>query len=146
MKAEHDVTVELARDCAERITRRTISSLCAIKDTLSGEDSGLVNVWEEICVQVRGEHTFFWPTYELTVEATVGGFVSKLKHHEKVALWLQTESGLDWMLELPTDRMTEAPFCENAIVDHIVQRYVYQEAEGSTNYRVQKFLATRYID
>ncbi len=32
-------------------------------DKLSGDDSGLRNFWEEFCVQVQQEHSFFWNSY-----------------------------------------------------------------------------------
>jgi RAB protein geranylgeranyltransferase component A len=52
------------------IVNKVISELRNLKDDQflhSGEDSGLINVWDEICVQVQGEYYFNWDDYESTI-------------------------------------------------------------------------------
>ncbi len=34
---------------------------------LSGDDTDLVSVWEEICIQVQGQESFDWDAYDYTV-------------------------------------------------------------------------------
>lgn len=36
---------------------------------LSGDDSPLCNVWEEICAQQRGEESFYWFAYKYVIDA-----------------------------------------------------------------------------
>jgi hypothetical protein len=35
---------------------------------LSGDDSGLTNIWEEICVQVQDEYSEYWEVYKDTIK------------------------------------------------------------------------------
>ena len=44
------------------VVDRTITILQQMKGDLlvSGDDSVLQNTWEEVCVQVQGEESFFW--------------------------------------------------------------------------------------
>jgi hypothetical protein len=57
-------------------------------DLLSGDDSGVTNAWEEICVQVQEEQSFYWDTYEATVGQYVGVEVEGLPPYELNAIWL----------------------------------------------------------
>lgn len=38
------------------------------KCLLSGDDSSLTNVWEEICVQAQSEESIYWDAYETTID------------------------------------------------------------------------------
>jgi len=51
------------------IAEAVIKYLMELKEDvlLSGDDSGLKTLWEEICVQVQGEESFFWNSYEETI-------------------------------------------------------------------------------
>ena len=101
MKTEKDLLGKFAKENAERISGKTISALQKIKDTLSGYDSGLKNAWDEVCVQVRYEQSFFWNEYDETVRSLISKYVDGLKSHEKLALWLQTDHGysLWWVVK-----------------------------------------------
>ena len=56
--SEWRIVRRLAEQVCQRITRRVIRSLRELVDGLqSGDDSGLTNAWEEICVQVQGEQS-----------------------------------------------------------------------------------------
>jgi hypothetical protein len=75
-----------------------------MSDTLSGDDSGLTTVWDEICVQVQEGEPCFWDIYDLTVRSLVEFDISQLKHFEQLALWIQTESYCDWECEKQDDK------------------------------------------
>ena len=89
-----------------------------MNDCLSGDDSGLTNVWEEVCVQVQFEQSVAWDAYLQVIEGLAEGYVADLKKHELDALWLATPAGEDWSCE---DEEERGPF--NPITDDIV-RYV----------------------
>ena len=44
---------------------------------LSGDDSGLKNVWEEYCVQIQGEESYYIDIYEDIVAASVKEIYTK---------------------------------------------------------------------
>jgi len=51
---------DYAKAAGEKVCEQVITELEKITTTLSGDDSPLENPWEEICVQVQGEESFFW--------------------------------------------------------------------------------------
>lgn len=53
------------------------------EDRLSGEDSELETVWEEICAQVQGEYSFYWDAYIETMGAYLAGYLDKRSAAEK---------------------------------------------------------------
>lgn len=69
------------------------------ENLLSGDDSCLKNTWEEICVQVQQEESFFWDAYITTIENVLLSKVSELPQAEKILLWLSTETGFEWQDE-----------------------------------------------
>lgn len=64
------------------------NKLMKCKDTLSGEDSGLNNFWEEYCVQVQQEHSFFWQTYLDQLDFWIEEEFEKLPMWQRNAIWL----------------------------------------------------------
>jgi hypothetical protein len=60
------IVAAVAEHAAERITSRAIRGLQRMPSGISGEESGLANVWNEICVQVQHEHSFAWNAYDQT--------------------------------------------------------------------------------
>jgi len=51
---------EIASIESKRIVRRVIQFLQQMTEgRLSGDDSGLRNVWDEVCVQVRGQESVY---------------------------------------------------------------------------------------
>jgi hypothetical protein len=63
--SESGIVSAVAEEASQRITRKVIAALQGMKDTLlSGDDSELETPWDEICVQVQDEESFFWDTYD----------------------------------------------------------------------------------
>ncbi|MBI2320562.1 MAG: hypothetical protein HYU88_00290 [Chloroflexi bacterium] len=68
MASQSDLIAQLAERASKRIARRTVVALQRMKDGLqSGEDSGLRNLWDEICVQMQGQQSVFWDLYDHTL-------------------------------------------------------------------------------
>lgn len=63
--------------------------LMKCKDTLSGDDSVLTNFWEEYCVQVQQEHSFYWQSYENQLYLWIKEEFVKLPMWKRNAIWLQ---------------------------------------------------------
>jgi hypothetical protein len=66
--SESVVVGALAEGVGQRITRKVIPTLQALTVTLSGDDSGLETVWDEICAQVQTDESVFWNVYDKTVQ------------------------------------------------------------------------------
>ena len=63
---------------------------------MSGPDSGLMTVWDEVCVQVQDQQSTAWDAYDETVRQLVWSLLKSCSRLELEALWLQTDSGEDW--------------------------------------------------
>ena len=98
---ESAIVRAVAEEAARRLTRKVVVDLQRMTDKMSGDDSELKTIWEEICAQVQYEESFFWEAYDDTVRAIVGGYTAKLPKHEREAIWLQTDAGSDWDCEEP---------------------------------------------
>ncbi|BAP80333.1 hypothetical protein MT1_3158 [Pseudomonas sp. MT-1] len=137
----------IARDLGEALCRRMVGG--CIRDLqrmqghmLSGDDSGLINTWDEICVQQQIEHSFSWHAYAATMDALLEHRVSQLRPYELDALWLLTPQGDDWDCELEDERETY-PVSEHDVVDYL-QDELLTEAANWSNARISSYLERGY--
>lgn len=142
MESGEDIVKELAQKIGKRITRKTIRALqkMGAEINLSGEDSVLENVWDEICVQVQYERSFDWEAYDETVRQFVALYVSELEYYEKRALWLQTEFAQDLKYEDDEEQDKDSGLSEEEIVNYVVDDYIYSEADRWSNERIREYL------
>jgi hypothetical protein len=119
-----------------------------MKDSLlSGDDSGLENAWDEICVQVQGQQSYYWAAYEDTAMSVVAQAVDKASTLAKQAIWLQTDPGDEWASEgeagkevsVGSERDT-LPFATQDIVEYLYRDYLLLEAVNWTNSRIRTYL------
>jgi hypothetical protein len=69
-KSKNEILFDLYIYHKNQIAGKVVVELQKLNDKdflLSGEDSGLKNVWEEICVQAQCEYSLYWETYEDTI-------------------------------------------------------------------------------
>ena len=86
---------EYVDDLCGILIKTLICQLQSIKQgsnmTLSGEDSGLNNLWDEICVQVQGEQSIFFDSYVSylfdIIEITL---MQDTKEYERKMIWLMS--------------------------------------------------------
>jgi hypothetical protein len=104
MRIEKHLVAAWSSQLSDKLIKDVIQSLEAMdsQEMLSG-DSGLKNVWEEICVQVQDEQSFFWETYMETIEGLLTGYVDMLDANARLALWTLTESGLNYIDDHQSD-------------------------------------------
>ena len=138
--SESTIVCELAEGIGQRIARRVIRSLQNMTDArMSGDDSGLSNVWDEVCVQVQFERSIFWDAYDHTVATLVASEFGKLAPYEREAVWLQSPEGDDWSWEDEAER-EPAPVCDTDAVDYIVSNFVYHVARRWSNPQIRHHL------
>ena len=119
--SEYTIVQDLGECVCERVKTAAIRTLDAMEGGLSGDDSGLGSLWEEICVQVQYEQSIDWNMCDTTVRETVQHEVEELPPFEREALWLLTEEGSDWECCDESDRATY-PICVSDIVRHVVEK------------------------
>lgn len=133
------IVLALADQAAHRITKKVISEMQKMTHLLSGDDSGLKTTWDEICVQVQDEPSFYWDTYDEVVRSVVARNLGELPKHEREALWLQTPEGSDWDCEDEQDR-EPYPVADDDIIEYLTSEYIYAEAREWSNTRIRAFL------
>ncbi len=142
MRIEQHIVAAWANRLENRLISDAISAFQEMQDSslLSG-DSGLTNVWEEICVQVQYEASAFWSAYAETIEHHFSARVSCLAHDERMALWAITNEGWDYIYdhrEAP-DGADHVPVADLEIVLHLKSALLTAAADYS-NARIEKFL------
>jgi len=118
---ESEIVREVAEQARDRVVRAAIRELKCLPAELSGDDSGLDNVWEEICVQMQGQQSVEWAAYEITAEQIVSNRLPKLARHERAAMWLQTSNGESWSLDDYDARDRDAVADEADVIDHVME-------------------------
>lgn len=109
---------------------------------LSGDDSGLENAWNEVCVQVQHQQSFYWETYLQTIRDYIAGSIEDLKRYELEAIWLQTPEGDAWDTEDIDDREAN-PVYNGDIVEYVLHA-VLGEAANYENRAIREYLDGSY--
>ncbi len=87
MNVEEQVVRALALRVSSAIARKTARELRKLTDSLAlGDDTGLKNTWEEVCVQIQYEQSVLWDVYEHTIDALILAHVEKLEQYEMIAI------------------------------------------------------------
>ena len=141
--SEHRITRDLGEALAQRLVIGCIRNLQRIQDCLlSGDDTPLSSIWEEICVQQQWELSFYWRAYQDTITACVEGRIEGLQPYELDALWLLTREGEFWDCELEGERESY-PVFQGDVVDYIRDE-ILGRANDWSNERIRRYLARRY--
>ena len=138
MSVQAVVVRQWATELAARAAARAVRQLAKMPATLSG-DSGLRTVWEEFCVQVKGEQSVDWELYEDTVKECISGTLISLTHLHQVALWMQSDAAIDWLSEHEDGSKLPGVF-EPDVVE-VVYSVVWRLADESKNPHVARYLA-----
>lgn len=115
----------------------------------SGDDSGLENLWDEICVQVQGERSVFWNAYEDYMIRLISTLLSdRCSENERKMLWLQTEEFQLWYDEEVEEEQLSQRFSADGMPDaYSIQNItewclssVLSAAADYTNARIERYL------
>lgn len=143
MRIEQHIVAAWAKQLSDKLLKESIAALEQMdsSEMLSGDDSGLKNVWEEICVQVQDEQSFFWETYVETMESLLAGYVEFLDRDARLALWTATDEGWDYIYDhhADDDGVADVPVVEHEIVAKLKDELLSAAASYS-NQRIAKFL------
>lgn len=144
---------QYAQAAAERIRDEAINQLTDLRIPLSGDDSGIENAWEEICVQVQsGEESFFWDAYVDAMRDAILSTLTRTPEQDSVALWLQTDEGWDWHWDLAWDeenlprseratlQPVPIPISTEEIARYIEREFLLPAAERFTNLNIECYL------
>ncbi len=143
MRIEQHIVAAWAKQLSDKLLKESISALEQMdsSEMLSGDDSGLKNVWEEICVQVQDEQSFFWDTYVETMKSLLSGYVELLDQDARLALWSVTDEGWAYIYvhHAEDGGVEDVPVVEDEIVAKLKDELLSAAASFS-NQRITKFL------
>lgn len=139
MSVYSELVRRFAAELTGRAAARAVHQLSRMPGGLSGDDSGLRTAWQEFCVQVQGEESFFWEEYQETVKQVAHGVVSRLTRLESTAIWLQSDEAIDWMVE--HEEGSELPPVSEADVVEVVYSAIWRLADRSRSSPVVRYLA-----
>jgi hypothetical protein len=138
--SESAIVNAVSHEAAQRLARKVIADLQAMRGTLSGDDSGLKTTWDEICVQVQYQESILWDDYDEVVRNMIGGYIAELAKYEREAIWMQTDAGIDWVFEEPKGSAAY-PVVDTDIINYLIHKYVYSNAADWSNARIEAYLA-----
>lgn len=136
--SETRIVRDLAHALTMKLVRKCIRYLQSLDATLSGDDSGLSNVWDEIGVQAQGEHSFYWDAYLETIDGFLYPLVEELSPFELDALWLQTREGEYWFVHDEGQRDHYPTFPGDVVA--YLQGELLKKAMNWENKRIWRFL------
>lgn len=109
----------------------------------SPEDSGLENLWDEICVQTQDEYSFYWETYVDYIKNVIDDEIEKMTLCQVLLIWFQTEE----FFELSCDTEDEENnndltfYNPEAVRDYIFDKLL-SESTDYHNARIEKYIDT----
>lgn len=141
--SEYTIARDLGEALAQRLVMGCIRDLQRMQDCLlSGDDSPLQSIWEEICVQQQREPSHSWRTYQQTIATFAECRIEDLKPYELDALWLLTREGEDWDCE-PDDERESYPVFQRDVADYL-QNEILNRANNWSNERIRRYLDRFY--
>jgi hypothetical protein len=174
MEYKDKIIAAVAENACEQVAAKVIKTLRAEKKGLqSDEDSGLTNIWDEICVQMQRQQSETWEMYLDIITGFIESEVGKLDSNIVSSIWLQTDNGKDWDEENQSNEEANIighvdpnefyfiqiepreKFLDNSIPDsveyntedianYILDNYILSKAADFTNKRIQKYLDGDY--
>jgi hypothetical protein len=136
MNRASQVLSVFAQERISTTVSQIIRELQGFKETLSGDDSGLENTWDEICVQIQHEYAYQWDLYEDIVKDLIEEEVNKMPLHEQLAIWLETESSYSY----DEDEDDLSLKYDHSAVCHHIKSIIFQKAGNWSNKRIRKYL------
>ena len=138
--SEYSILLEIRDYHANKICEKGIDIIKSLghDSMLSGDDSGLENVWDEICVLVQSEQSNFREAYENTIEQIIKSIFKNTD--EEILKLISIMDDDEFELTVEKDfSYTKYQFNEDAACK-IVKQKVLMEAGNYTNERIEKYI------
>ena len=146
MNREPDPPITLlevvAVDATKRVVSKAVRKLQGMREghLHSGPDSGLRDVWDEICVQVQGMQSGFWDHYERVAWSIVRSLLADMSRVELHAVWVQTRGGEEWLDENEDSPNGEdRPYSEEEVAEYLLRALLNRAADWS-NSRIRSYV------
>ena len=148
-KLSHEQIIKMAEQLRAKLVIKTVRELQSIKRNSkmmqSAEDGILINLWDEICVQVQGEKSIAWSSYEDFIHTTIYDLLEKrYTMKEYFMLWFLTNEFEECANNCESEdndfnANTLPPIDMQDVVDLIFGEVISSAADYS-NTRTEKYL------
>ncbi len=143
MRIEKYIVEKLARRVEKVVIIHAKRSLRQLGNNpiLSGDDSPLRNVWDEVCGQQQGEESSYWSAYKEIIDQILLDKVSQLDRASLLAIWSQTDDGFDWLYDHQADEngLEKVAVDIDTVVTYL-SAHLLRAATDENNERVQRYL------
>lgn len=147
----HQLCIDTGIEIAQKLSAEAVRYFRSIKRDsnmmLSPPDSGLKTLWDEICVQVQWEYSFYWDTYEDYIRQYLETLIEKrCSVTQRKMLWLCTQACDDWYGNFgiqDIDELFDGNFAAEASIEDSVsylEENVLREAGFYTNKQIRDFM------
>ena len=127
----------LAKRDGEAIARKVQRDLQHMTEGMqSGDDSGLANLWDEVCVQMQRQASVMWELYTDIMTTMILTHVRSLTVEQQEAIWLQTSASE----EGDSSQDGNATDSDDEIASYIMREYLLNLAVNWKNRRIERFL------
>lgn len=134
---EFKILSALSRYYIDLISDKVIADLHKLRDKdflLSGNDSGLKSVWEEICVHIQGEESMYWDAYENTIE-----------NHISAELRLQPIAIMNLLIYVAEPDRDYNKGVDEEVIKAILDQVLFK-AEKYSNNNIERYLSDDFDD
>lgn len=136
---------EMASSMIEKLARSAIQEMKRMRwALLSGDDSGLKNLWEEYVAQIRGSESIYFEEYLEAVSSYCLNEVNKLSRTEKFIIILGFDHNSTEFEEWQTDAENATSYQDvcpnNELVTSAVVHCINKIAEEYTSIRLERYL------
>lgn len=102
------------------LVNQVIADIKALRENcrLSGDDSGLEDVWEEFKSQMQGQHSIYFAAYEHTILGLCLQRLGSLGPERQAILWLWSRAFYDWL----EDDMPASNTIQAGVLDEVYDR------------------------
>lgn len=142
MKIEEKIVSDLAFELKQTLTEKVIDILKKDAIPLKDENLCLNSIWEEFCISIQEKNsTYVEKDYKKHIFDLYHNKFNELKRYEKVAIWLKTPDGVEWIYDKKENscEIEDVPFhfdsCENDFYSSI-----YEIAKTYDNDNIYRFI------
>jgi hypothetical protein len=139
-KTSSAVSPVAATDPCVVVVRKVITDLQQIDDRLLGDESGLINLWEEICVQEQSERSLAWSAYDESVRSLIEAHLEDLSKTERHEIWDRVRQTVDPDSAEQLDYRRTRALSVTDVLSYLAESFVYVEAAKFSNTRTASFL------
>ena len=139
------IIINIADYHTKLICNKVIRRLQSLKgnNLLSGEGSGLKNVWDEVCVQFQHQFSIYWEAYKETIDNIILKILDKtdIEILKLISYANADESEINGNEDF--NSFNDYPYCPDVALS-TVNTMLYDRASNYSNKRIEEYIDNSY--